>query len=269
MAEIDGELLRTAARALMMAGQWHLADRVLASAVPGNQAERTALAVARARVAVEIREWRGEGDPAGAVGAATALAAASADEEAAFDLDLLRLFADYWAELVPGDGGEPHVGPGQRDAAVLAELSERAGRLAAAAPDPGRAARAAFYAGLVAENLCGEPASAEALFTRALSSCQPGADDDVAAEVLRHLGGSAQAAGDPELARRRWERSAELAQQAGWLPLALAQLALLAELAAGQGDRAGASLLGREIRRWAAVLGLDWVEAQAVAVAGG
>jgi hypothetical protein len=204
---------------------------------------------------VELRQWRGTGDPAAAFEIAAARIAASADSQAAFDLDLLRLFGDYWAELVPGDGTVPHFGPDGRDQAVLAELRERAARLTAAAPDLRRTARAAFYAGLVADNLCGEPGAAEVLFTQALTACRPGADDDYAAEALRHLGGSAQAAGDSRLARQRWERSAELAQQAGWLPLALAQQALLAELAAGDGDRAGASMLAGEVRRWAATRG--------------
>jgi hypothetical protein len=193
--------------------------------------------------------------------------AAVTGSEAAFDLDLLRLFADYWTELEPGDGTAPHFGPA--DPAVLEDLRERAGRLAATAPDGRRAARAAFYAGLVADNLRGEPDRAEALFTEALSACRPGADDDFAAEALRHLGGSAEAAGDAGLARKRWERSAELAQRAGWLPLAPAQQALLAELAAADGDSAGASLLAGEVRRWAAAVGLRRLEAQASAVGSG
>jgi hypothetical protein len=222
----------------------------------------------RAQVAVELWQWRGTGDPAVAVDAAAPLIAASADEGAAFDLDLLRLFRDYWAEMHSGDAA-PHFGPEGRDAGVLDELRERAGRLAAAAPDGRRAARAAFYAGLVADNLCGEPGRAEALFGQALAACRPGPDDDFASEALRHLGGSAQAAGDLPLARQRWEHSAELAQRAGWLPLALAQQALLAELAAEDGDRAGAGLLGREVGRWAAALGLGRLESQARAVCSG
>lgn len=238
----------------------------LASTQTGDPAERAALALVRAQVAVEVRQWRGTGDPAAAVGTAAALIAASADEESAFDLEVLRLFGSYWAELMPGDGTAPRFGPDGRDAGVLAELRERAGRLAATAPDRRRAARAAFYAGLIADNLCGEPGSGEALFNQALSACRPRADDDIASEALRHLGGSAQAAGDLHLARQRWERSATLAQQVGWLPLALAQQTLLAELAADQGDTAGASMLAREIRRWAAALGLRRLAAQAASV---
>jgi hypothetical protein len=265
VAKVGSGLVLAAARALIMAGQWDLADRLLAATETGDQAERAALALMRAQVAVELRQWRGTGDPASALDTAAALIAAAGDQEAAFDLELLRLFRDYWAELLPGDG-TVHFGPGGRDAGVLDELRERAERLAAAAPDGRRAARATFYAGLVADNLCGEPGRAEALFTEALAACRPDRDDDFASEALRHLGGSAQAAGDLALARQRWESSAELAQRAGWLPLALAQQALLAELAADEGDRAGAGLLAREVGRWAAALGLRRLESQAGAV---
>ncbi len=266
MAEVKGELALTAARALILAGQWELADRLLASVHSSDQAERAALALTRAQIAVELRQWRGAGDPASAIDTAAAVIAAAADREAAFDLDLLRLFCNYWAELAPADGTPPHFGPQGRDTAVLDELRDRAGRLTAAAPDSRRAARAVFYAGLIADNLRGEPGRAEELFTQALALCRPGADDDFASEALRHLGGTAQAAGDLQLARRQWERSAELAQQAGWLPLALAQQALLAELTAEEGDKAGASMLAREVGRWAAALGLRRLESQAAAI---
>jgi hypothetical protein len=266
VAEVEGELALTAVRALILAGQWELADRLLASVQTSDQAERAALALARAQVAVELRQWRGTGDPAAALDTAAAQIAAAADKEAAFDLDLLQLFRDYWAELVPADGTPPHFGQHGRDVAVLDELRDRAGRLTATAPDSRRAARAAFYAGLIADNLRGEPGRAEELFTQALAACRPGADDDFASEALRHLGGTAQAAGDLQLARQRWERSAELAQQAGWLPLALAQQALLAELTAEEGDKAGASMLAREVRRWATALGLQRLQAQAAAI---
>jgi hypothetical protein len=266
VAEVEGELTITTARALILAGRWELADQLLASVQTSDRAERAALALARAQVAVELRQWRGTGDPAAALGTAASLIAAAADGGAVFDLDLLRLFSDYWAELVPADGTPPHFGPHGRDTAVLDELQDRASRLIATAPSRRRAARAAFYAGLITDNLRGEPGRAEELFTQALAACRPGADDDYASEALRHLGGSAQATGDLRLARQRWERSAELAQQAGWLPLALAQQALLAELTAEEGDKAGASMLAREVRRWAAALGLQRLQAQAAAI---
>ena len=266
MAEVDGGLLLEAAQALVRAAEWELADRLLASAGNLDRAERARLAVTRAQIAVEVRQWRGTGDPAPAIDAATAaLPDLPAGRGAAFDLDLLRLFRDYWTELVP-EGAAPHLGPAGRDSAGLDELRDRAAGLVAAAPDRRRSARAAFYAGLIADNLRGEADLARDLFTRALAACRPGADDDFAAEALRHLGGSAEAAGDADTARRQWERSAELAQHAGWLPLVLAQQALLAELAAARGDTAGAGMLAREVGRWAASLGLARLRSQAGAI---
>jgi tetratricopeptide (TPR) repeat protein len=269
VAKAGGGPLLAAARALILAGQWELADRLLASIQASDQAERAAVALARAQIAVELRQWRGTGDPAPAIGTAAAVIASSADTGAAFDLSLLRVFRDYWAELVPADGTPPHLGPEGRDPATLDELRDQAEHLTAAAPDSRRAARAAFYAGLIADNLRGEPGRAEELFIQALAACRPGPDDDVASEALRHLGGTAQATGDLPLARQRWERSAVLAQRAGWLPLALAQQALLAELAAEEGDRAGARTLAREVRRWATALGLSRLEHQAAAIDSG
>jgi tetratricopeptide (TPR) repeat protein len=265
VAEVEGGLLLEAAQALARAAGWELADRLLASAGSTDQAERAQLAVARAQIAVEVRQWRGTGDPAPAIDAAAALLDVPADRDAAFDLDLLRLFRDYWTELIP-EGAAPHLGSEGRDAARLDELRDRAGGLVSAAPDRRRGARAAFYAGLIADNLRGEPDLARELFSQALAACQPGADDDFAAEALLHLGGSAQADGDLGTARQQWERSAGLAQQAGWLPLVLAQQALLAELSAEQGDTAGASMLAREVRRWATSLGLARLRSQAEAI---
>ena len=265
MAEVDGGLLLEAAQALVRAAEWELADRLLAASGNLDRAERAGQAVTRAQIAVEVRQWRGTGDPAPAIDAAAALPDLPADSGAAFDLDLLRLFRDYWTELVP-EGAAPHLGPAGRDPAGLDELRDRAACLVAAAPDRRRSARAAFYAGLIADNLRGEPDLARDLFTRALAACRPGADDDFAAEALRHLGGSALAAGDLETARQQWERSAELAQHAGWLPLVLAQQALLAELAAARGDTAGAGMLAREVGRWAASLGLARLRSQAGAI---
>jgi tetratricopeptide (TPR) repeat protein len=254
-----------AAHELILSGRWERADELLAAARTSDPAEQAELALGRARVAVELRQWRGSGDPAGAVAVAAGRIAALAGAEAAFDLELLRIFDDYWAELLTPDGS-PRFGPDGREAGVLAELRDRSERLAVTAPDPRRAARAAFYAGLVADNLCGAAERALELFNQALEHCRPGADDDFAAEALRHLGGCALEAGDLALARQHWERSAELAQRAGWLPMALAQQAWLAELTMREGDGAGALALGREVRRWAAALGLARLAAQAAAV---
>lgn len=266
MADAGVDAVLAAARSLMMAGQWENAKRLLAATATADPAEQALLALSQAQAAVEIRQWRGTGDPGPALAEAAARISRAGPPGSALDLDLLRLFADYWAELLPADGRVPGFGPAGRDPAVLAGLSRRAEALLDAAPDPRREARAAFFAGLVADNLCGERAKAETLFNRALAACRPGEDDDLASEALRHLGGTAQDAGDLPLARQRWERSAELAQRAGWLLLSLAQQALLAELSSQQGDAAAARALAAEVRRWAAALGLPRLAAQAAAV---
>ncbi len=43
------------------------------------------------------------GDPLPALAAGLQRQPAAGDETAALDLELLRLFADYWSELVPAD----------------------------------------------------------------------------------------------------------------------------------------------------------------------
>lgn len=263
MADDADEAIVRAAYALMRAARWAQAGQLLAAA--GRPERAAEVALARAQLAVEVHQWQGTGDPAAALDTAAARAGDRGDPGLAYDLELLRLFSDYWAELIPGDGRPPSFGPAGRDPAVLDDLGRRAGQLMDHAPGARQQARATFYAGIIADNLRAEPERAEGLFTRALAACRPGADDDYAAEALRHLGGCAQAAGDLTLTREHWERSAALAQQAGWLPLALAQQALLAGLSADEGDLAAARTLAAEVRRWATALGLARLAAQAEA----
>jgi tetratricopeptide (TPR) repeat protein len=267
--DVDPKAVLMAARQLMLAGQWEVARGLLTAARPGRPAARAAVAVAQAQLEVDLRQWRAEGDPAAALERAACLVAAAAgqddDQELGFELAVLRLFSDYWAELMPADGRVPGFGPDGRDPEVLAELRARSARLAASAPAAGLAARAAFFAGLVADNLCAEPGPAREYFTEALRLSRPGADDAVAAEALRHLGGQAEEAGRLAEAREQWERSAALAERGGSVLLALAQQALLAQLAAGQ-DAAAAGLLATETARWATALNLPRLAAQATAV---
>lgn len=265
MAEISGQAVVTAVSALMLAGRWELAAEVLAATRTADPREFGALAMARAQVAVERRQWQGAEDPGPALDAAAQAVDRSGDQTAVFDLELLRLFADYWAEVQPAGNGLPRFGPESHDPAILEQLRERAERLLAAAPDQGRAARAAFYGGLIADNLRGEHERGGALFRQALNDCGPD-DDLVAAEALRHLGHHTSEAGDGKLGRHQWERSAELAERAGWLPLALAQQMLLAELDRAEGDEAGARALAGEIRRWAGALGLGRLQSQAAGI---
>src|SRR5262249_54294375 len=109
----------------MLTGQWEDASALLGATATADPAEQALLALARAQAAAEIRQWRGTGDPAPALGEAAAQIASAGPPGAALDLDLLRLFADYWAELFPADGRTPSFGSAGRDPAVLAELSQR------------------------------------------------------------------------------------------------------------------------------------------------
>jgi hypothetical protein len=74
-------------------------------------------------------------------------------------------------------------------------------------------------------------------------------------------------AGDRDLARRQAERSVELRQRAGCVPLTLAQQLLVAEMTAQEG-LGEPSPVAAGIRGWAAALGLGILESQAAALCG-
>jgi hypothetical protein len=231
MAEIAAGMLADAARALMLAGRWDQASALLGGAAASDGAERAALAVAEAEVAVDQDFWfrTDRGAPV-LTRASAAVADGFLASAAGFDLEFLRLKHDYAVALFgPGDG-EPRRGPEGRDPAVLEDLSSRAAALRDRAPDPVRRAWAAFYAGLIADVLRGDDDAGRACYEEALGA----GDDLVHSYALRHLGFLAHAAGDTELARRHWERSKELRQRTGCVPLVLAQQLALAELALGE-----------------------------------
>lgn len=287
MAEIAGTSLVAAARTLMRAGQWDLADEMLAAATAGDAAEGAVLAVARAEVAVEKDFWRprkGEGEVSGgstALERATkALAETSAavisprpagDRDLPHDLQFLQLWHDYATELFSGDGGAPRFGPEGRDLTVVAELSDRAERLRATAPDPARRGWSTFCLALFADNLRGDPDAARPLFEEALA-CGEGrgdqetradgeapavGDDYLVSEALRHLGYLTDQSGDKVTARAQWERSTQLRQQAGAVPGVLSQQVLLAGLADSEGDHAAARVMAAQVRDWAGAIGLE------------
>jgi hypothetical protein len=183
-----------------------------------------------------------------------------------WDLDLIRLRHDYYTELIGPDG--PRFGPEGRDARVAEDLAARAARLRQTAPDGGRAASATFFAGLIADNLRADPATAQDLFTEALTAAEQAGDALTESEALRHLGYWASQRGDTTRARQQWERSAELRQQAGAVPYVLSQYLLLAGLARDAGEQARARTLAEEAGRWARVLGIGLLEKQAAALAG-
>lgn len=276
MSEITAARLADAARTLAHAGQWPRALELLAAASPDGEAERVVLAVAAAEVSVDHDFWCGTrgadahlaraAETVAAETAAAGAAASTAHGTLPWDLDLIRLRHDYYTELIGSDG--PRFGPEGRDARVTEDLTARAARLRQAAPDGGRAASATFLAGLIADNLRADPATAQALFTEALAAAERAGDIVTESEALRHLGYWASERGDTAVARQQWERSAELRQEAGAVPYVLSQYLLLAELARDAGEETRARTLAEEAGRWAHVLAIGLLEKQAAALAG-
>jgi len=269
MSEITAARLADAARALAHAGQWPRALELLAVVGPDGEAERAVLAVAAAEVSVDHDFWCGTKGAAAHLARAAETVAADAVASAghgtlSWDLDLIRLRHDYYAELIGPDG--PRFGPEGRDTRVTEDLAARAARLRQTAPDGGRTASAAFSAGLIADNLRADPDTAQALFTEALAAAERAGDTLTESEALRHLGYWASQQGDTATARQQWERSAELRQEAGAVPYVLAQYLLLAELARDVGQEARARMLAETAGRWAHVLGIGLLEKQAAAL---
>ena len=189
---------------------------------------------------------------------------AAAEAEAALRRRLarLRLQYDYEIALTEPDG-TPRFGPEGRDPAHLAALARRAEELAAAAaandanePDVAGSGWAAFYRGLIADNLIGDRDDAPRWFARALGAAKRASDDYLAGEALRHLGDHEMEAGDLAAARASWERSAELWAGIGNVTGVLAQQLLLADLAFGEGNLAGGTAIAAEVSRWAGAAGL-------------
>ena len=149
-------------------------------------------------------------------------------------LDFLEVEHDYGRELI-GRGRQPPVGPEGHDPARPAALAQRAEALVHAAPDVASAGWAAFYRGLISDNLIGDRDRAPRWLTQALNAAEQTGDDYLAGEALRHLGDHDEEAGDLERARVRWERSAELWARIGNMTGVLAQQLLLAQLAIREG----------------------------------
>ena len=250
-----------AATALSWAARWDIARRLLAS-VPATglddaAARRLALAGATTAVHHDFRTAGPRWAPA-----AIAAAEAVADPDRRWDLDLLELQHDYGTELIRPDG-QPAFGPDGHDPARLAELARRAEALMRSAPPAAGAGWAAFYRGLIADNLIGDRDSAPAWFTQALEAAGQADDDYLAGEALRHLGDHDEEAGDLERARARWERSAQLWAGIGNMTGVLAQQLLLAQLAVTEGRAPAGLAIAGEVSRWAGALGLVQYQNQA------
>jgi tetratricopeptide (TPR) repeat protein len=256
-----------ATTALSWAARWDIAGRLLASVPAAGLGDAAARRLALAGAATAVHhDFR----TAGARWAPAAIAAAEAiaDPDRRWGLDLLELQHEYGTELI-GPDGQARFGPDGHDPARLAALAHRAEALMRSAPDVASAGWAAFYRGLIADNLIGDRDGAPAWFTEALEAAGQAEDDYLAGEALRHLGDHDEEAGDLERARARWERSAELWARIGNVAGVLAQQLLLAQLAVAEGRAPAGMAIAREVSRWAGALGLVQCQKQADALLAG
>jgi tetratricopeptide (TPR) repeat protein len=228
----------------------------------------TALAAAAVAVHHDFRTAGPRWAPAAVAAAEEAAARAEATKaEPALrrKLDLLRLQHDYGVMMLEPDG-TPRFGPEGRDPARLDALARRAEELADAIADVAGSGWAAFYRGLIADNLTGDRDGAPRWFARALDAAERSSDDYLTGEALRHLGDHEMEAGDLASARASWERSAELWAGIGNVTGVLAQQVLLADLAFGEGNPAGGTAIAAEVSRWAGAAGLPLYQRSADAL---
>jgi hypothetical protein len=252
MAELAVPAVIAAANQLMRGAQWAAATDLLRATTTDDLADRRALSVALAEVAVD-QDFAQQTDHAPpALAAATEALDASPDATAAWDVEMLALRKKFAGQLFSGSQQADKAAAGE-------ELAGWADKLRDGAPDGVRRGMTCFYAGVIADNLLGKHETAFACYTEALELGEAGSDDLLASLALRHLGDHAHTAGDLVRARRLWERSTELRQQVGHLLGALAQQALLAVLLRDEGDAAGSRALATEVHRWADQVGLVFV----------
>lgn len=253
-----------AATALTWSARYDVARGLLdsaVSAVDGDEAARR-LALAAAATAVH-HDFRTVG-PRWAPDA-IATAGIVVGHQDRWQLDFLELQHDYGRQLI-GPDGNLRFGPDGRDPGRAAALAQRAEALLASASDAADAGWAAFYRGLIGDNLTGDRVGAPRWLTQALEAAGRARDDYLAGEALRHLGDHDEEAGELEQARVRWERSAELWARTGNVTGVLAQQILLAQLAVREGRPAAGTAIAREVSRWAAALGLVLYQTHADAV---
>jgi hypothetical protein len=260
-----------AATALTWAARYDTARRLLDSARPAGDDAATAWRLALAAAATAVHhDFRTAGPrwAPDALAAALAAADAAAGPHDRWQLDFLEVQHDYGCELV-GEDGNPRFGPDRHDPAQLAALAQRAEALVPAAPDVAGAGWAAFYRGLIDDNLLGDRDGAPRWLTQALQAAEQSGDDYLAGEALRHLGDHDEEAGELASARARWERSAELWARIGNVTGVLAQQILLAQLAISEGRPEAGTAIAREVSRWAGALGLALYQKHADALLAG
>jgi tetratricopeptide (TPR) repeat protein len=113
-------------------------------------------------------------------------------------------------------------------------LFERAAQLYRELGDVGGESEALFWVGCFHQVARRDNATALPVLERSLELASQAGDKTVMAEVLRHLGIEAHAAGRTDAARQRLEESTRLRREIGQLPGAAANLVGLAYIAAAQ-----------------------------------
>jgi hypothetical protein len=264
MPEIALSTLLRAGTTLMRAARWDDATQLLSAADTADPAERLRITAAQAEIAVD-QDFAQQTDTARETLQLLEKALAESPESTiSWDLEFLKLRKDYAAALfAKDDTADPANHADRADHANDATLADRGEQLRSTAPDTARAGHAAFYVGLIADNLRDLTAEGFAAFADALELGQQSGDELLESLALRHLGGHAHTAGDLQLARSQWERSTELRQKTGHLFGVLAQQALLAVLANDEGRPTASTALATEIHRWSTQLHLPALMAQA------
>jgi hypothetical protein len=256
-----------AATALTWTARYDVARRLLDSSVSAADGDAAARQLALAAAATAVHhDFRTVG-PRWAPGAIADAKAVTGTQDG-WRLDFLELQHDYGRELI-GPDGSPAAGRESRDPARAAALARRAEALAASASDVAAAGWAAFYRGLIDDNLTGDRDGAPRWLAQALDAAEQTGDDYLAGEALRHLGDHDEEAGELAQARARWERSTELWARIGNMTGVLAQQLLLAQLAIREGRPAAGTAIAQEVSRWAAALGLVLYQKHADALLAG
>ena len=250
MAEIEVQTVVTAARQLTLAGQWGVARALLEATRVVEPAEARSVALALAEVAVDEDFARQTQHGERALSELGRALEALPEATVRWDAGLLGLRSEYAPALF---GRRTELGE---------VLVAHALTLRDTAPDDRRAGMAAFYAGVITDNLLSDSDTAFLHYTEALKLGENAHDDLVISLALRHLGDHAHAAGDLEIARAQWERSTQLRQKIGHLLGTLAQQTLLCVLLKDEGDEAGSRALATEVHRWAGQAGIPFIEQQ-------
>jgi len=262
---VDVDSIIAAATALTWAARYDVARRLLDSAFSAADGDAAARQLALAAAATAVHhDFRTVGPrwAPGAIGDAETVT----DAQDRWQLDFLELQHDYGRELIGPDGARAADG---RDPARAAVLARRAEALAASASDAADGGWAAFYRGLIDDNLTGDRDGAPRWLAQALDAAEQAGDDYLAGEALRHLGDHDEEAGELAQARARWERSTELWARIGNVTGVLAQQILLAQLAIREGRPVAGTAIAQEVSRWAGAIGLVLYQKHADALIAG